>query len=155
MWPCQMRHSCHESVHQAHAKIMFPVPTNPIQNPSYFGKLLCSSSSNQASSQSASCFPPLIEMFQWAVEWWDCYFLQLGFQQQLCKCHLTKQRISKPHTAKVIRFGQHLPSNTSSTWRWDCSKRQNKFQSLGKEKSFLWETISLFAHQLMIFWHSL
>lgn len=41
MWPCQMGHSCHESIHQAHPKIMFPVPTNPIQNPSYFGKLLC------------------------------------------------------------------------------------------------------------------
>lgn len=115
-------------------------PANPIQNPSYFEKLLRRQGGRaqepcrkQISTQSASCFPPFIDMFYWAVEWWDCYFLQLGFQQQLCKHNLIKQRISKQQIAKIIRFGQHLPNNTCNFWRWDCSKEQNKFQFFSRK----------------------
>lgn len=88
----------------------------------------------QVSTHSAGCFPPLIDMFYWAVEQWDRYFLQLGFQQRLCKRHLIKQRIPKQQTAKVIRLGQQLPTNTCSFWRCNCFKWQNKFQLFIRKK---------------------
>lgn len=77
------------------------LPANPIQNPSYFEKLLRRQEPGcKQSSQAVSCFHPFIDRFDWAAEWWGCYFLQLTkqtFKATDCQGYQIWTALAKEH----------------------------------------------------------